>query len=86
MSFVQEVLRVDRRVDSGLPVHLPADVDLQAGVRRVRSRHCPPEVLLEPHVMLCAAAAAFVHFVLLIQLCPTFYNGEELQCVTNAEI
>merc|ERR1712210_38360 len=26
--------------------HLPADVDLQAGVRRVRPLHCPPQVLL----------------------------------------
>merc|ERR1712045_320632 len=25
---------------------LPADVDLQAGVRRVRPIHCPPQVLL----------------------------------------
>merc|ERR1719445_1616346 len=28
------------------PLHLPADVDLQAGVRRVRPSHCPPQVLL----------------------------------------
>merc|ERR1712060_287081 len=27
-------------------LHLPADVDLQAGVRRVRPIHCPPQVLL----------------------------------------
>merc|ERR1712080_495981 len=27
-------------------IHLPADVDLQAGVRRVRSIHRPPQVLL----------------------------------------
>ena len=27
-----EVLGVDRRLHPGLPVHLPADVDLQAGV------------------------------------------------------
>merc|ERR1712203_1264766 len=27
-------------------LHLPADVDLQAGVRRVRPLHCPPQVLL----------------------------------------
>lgn len=37
---------MDRRFDPGLPVHLPADVDLQAGVRRVRSRNRPPQVLL----------------------------------------
>merc|ERR1739842_266402 len=28
----EEVLRLDRRLHPGLPVHLPADVDLQAGV------------------------------------------------------
>merc|ERR1712217_431964 len=42
----EEVLRLDRRIHPGLPVHLPADVDLQAGVRRVRPRHRPPQVLL----------------------------------------
>ncbi len=30
-----------------LPLHLPADVDLQAGVRRVWPRHRPPQVLLK---------------------------------------
>merc|ERR1739842_248401 len=42
----EEVLRLDRRLHPGLPVHLPADVDLQAGVRRVRPLHRPQEVLL----------------------------------------
>merc|ERR1712080_266907 len=42
----EEVLRLDRRIHPGLPVHLPADVDHQAGVRRVRPIHCPPQVLL----------------------------------------
>merc|ERR1712098_491333 len=31
---------------SCFPLHLPADVDLQAGIRRVRPSHCPPQVLL----------------------------------------
>merc|ERR1712156_1129486 len=34
------------RSRSSLPLHLPADVDLQAGVRRVRPLHRPPQVLL----------------------------------------
>merc|ERR1711994_17913 len=34
------------RSRSSLPLHLPADVDLQAGVRRVRPLHRPQEVLL----------------------------------------
>merc|ERR1712105_472802 len=42
----EEVLRLDRRIHPGFPVHLPADVDHQAGVRRVRPLHGPPQVLL----------------------------------------
>ena len=41
-----QVLRLDRWIHPGLPVHLPADVDLQAGVRRERSFHRSPQVLL----------------------------------------
>merc|ERR1711890_115068 len=43
---------VSGRIHPGLPVHLPADVDHQAGVRRVRPIHCPPQVLLndEPYI------------------------------------
>merc|ERR1712078_839888 len=48
----EEVLRLDRRIHPGFPLHLPADVDLQAGVRRVRPRHRPPQVLLNYLVML----------------------------------
>merc|ERR1712157_3183 len=44
----EEVLRLDRRLHPGFPLHLPADVDLQAGVRRVRPIHRPPQVLLNP--------------------------------------
>merc|ERR1711953_231823 len=43
----EEVLRLDRRLHPGFPLHLPADVDLQAGVRRVRPLHCAQEVLLK---------------------------------------
>merc|ERR1712170_175491 len=42
----EKVLRMDRWLHPGLPLHLPADVDLQAGVRRVRPLHCPQKVLL----------------------------------------
>merc|ERR1712233_109498 len=44
----EEVLCLDRRIHPGLPVHLPADVDLQAGVRRVWPIHCAQEMLLIP--------------------------------------
>merc|ERR1712055_151840 len=46
----EEVLRMDRWLHPRLPVHLPADVDLQAGVRRVRTLHRPPQVLLNSTV------------------------------------
>merc|ERR1712133_283580 len=42
----EEVLRVDRWLHPGLPVHLPADVDLQAGIRRVWPWNRPQKVLL----------------------------------------
>merc|ERR1712037_636387 len=41
-----EVLGVDRRVDSLLVEHLPADVDFEGGVRRVGPDHRAQEVLL----------------------------------------
>merc|ERR1711874_585718 len=40
------LLRLDRRLHPGFPLHFPADVDLHAGVRRVRPLHRPPQVLL----------------------------------------
>ena len=42
-----KVLRLDRWFYSGLPLHLPADVDLQSGVRRERSFDRSPQVLLK---------------------------------------
>merc|ERR1712108_9053 len=44
----EEVLRLDRRIHPGLSLHLPADVDLQAGVRRVWPIHRAQEMLLIP--------------------------------------
>merc|ERR1712025_324459 len=43
-----QVLRLDRWFHPGLSVHLPVHVDHQGGVRRVRPRHRPPQVLLNP--------------------------------------
>merc|ERR1719188_573336 len=45
-STREEVLRLDRRIHPCFPLHLPADVDLQAGIRRVWPIHCPQKVLL----------------------------------------
>merc|ERR1711970_1171734 len=42
----EEVLRLDRRLHLGFPLHLPGDVDLQAGVRRGWPRNRPPQMLL----------------------------------------
>merc|ERR1712098_195991 len=41
-----QVLCVDRGVDPFVPVDVPADVDLEAGVRRERADDRPPQVLL----------------------------------------
>merc|ERR1712205_62282 len=41
-----QVLCVDRRVDFVVAVDVPADVDLEAGVRRERADDRPPQVLL----------------------------------------
>merc|ERR1712071_719369 len=41
-----QVLRLDRWFHSRFPLHLPADVDLKARVRRERSLDRPPQVLL----------------------------------------
>merc|ERR1711908_130708 len=41
-----QVLCLDRRVDSVVAVDVPADVDLEDGVRRVRADHRAPQVLL----------------------------------------
>merc|ERR1711973_259190 len=45
-STREKVLRLDRRIHPCFPLHLPADVHPQAGIRRVRPSHCPPQVLL----------------------------------------
>ena len=45
-SSREEILCLDRRIHPCFSVHLPADVDLQAGVWRIWSQHCPQEMLL----------------------------------------
>ncbi|XP_077377904.1 actin, cytoplasmic 1-like isoform X2 [Festucalex cinctus] len=46
-SSRKEILGVDRRFHSGLPRHLPEDVDHQAGLRRDGPLCRPPQVLLD---------------------------------------
>ena len=43
---------MDRRIHSSLSEHLPTDVDLEAGIRRVRPKHCPQEMLLTSQLKL----------------------------------
>uniref|UniRef100_A0A674MLP8 Actin alpha 2, smooth muscle n=1 Tax=Takifugu rubripes TaxID=31033 RepID=A0A674MLP8_TAKRU len=43
----EEVLGLDWWIHPGLLVHIPTDVDQQAGVRRSWTLHCSPQVLLE---------------------------------------
>merc|ERR1712182_76645 len=46
-----QVLGLDRRVDLVVAVDVPADVDLEDGVRRVRADHRAPQVLLSACAM-----------------------------------
>ena len=79
----EEVLRLDRRIHPGLPLHLPADVDLQAGVRRVRPIHCPPQVLLSQHSIItfcinlyCVHNTSYIHLagVAVLRRCTVVYS------------
>merc|ERR1712007_156494 len=54
-SSREEVLRLDRWLDPGFPLHLPVHVDLKGGVRRVRFLHRPQEVLLESYLIFSSA-------------------------------
>merc|ERR1712076_336432 len=45
-SSREEVLRLDRWIYPGLPVNLPADVDLKARILRVWTHYCPQKMLL----------------------------------------
>merc|ERR1711962_1399503 len=42
----EEILRLDRRIHLGIPLHLPTDVDQQTRIRRIWSINCPPKMLL----------------------------------------
>merc|ERR550532_1121308 len=56
-SSREEVLRLDRWLHPGFPLHLPVHVDLKGGVRRVRCLHRPQEVLLESYLILFVRSA-----------------------------
>ena len=43
-----QILGVDRRIDPGVAVDLPTDVDFETRVRRIRPIDRPPKMLLKP--------------------------------------
>merc|ERR1712166_124403 len=68
-----QVLSVDRRLHPLVALHLPADVDLQAGVRRVGPLDRAPQVLLDtccvlPRWSSAGRACLFTVIVLSISL------------------
>ncbi|CAL7935111.1 unnamed protein product [Xylocopa violacea] len=71
-SSREEVLRMDRRVHLGFSVHLPTDVDLQAGVRRVRPRHRSPQVLLSSYARSKLLLLLLLSILLLLHLFPKY--------------
>merc|ERR1711934_43192 len=56
-SSREEVLRLDRWLHPGFPLHLPVHVHLKGGVRRVRCPHRPQEVFLESYLILSVRSA-----------------------------
>merc|ERR1711951_177940 len=71
-SSREEILRLDRWLHLGFPLHLPGNVDLQARVRRGWSRHCPPQMLLSHSLIPQQAYVLVVYFYLLNLLFPLF--------------
>merc|ERR1712099_184590 len=64
----EEVLRLDRRIHPCFSFHLPADVDLQAGVRRVRPLHRAQEVLLRCFIVLFYCISTSCHQCIFLPL------------------
>ncbi len=46
-SSREKILRLDRWINFGFTLHIPANVDLQARIRRVWPIHCPQKMLLK---------------------------------------
>lgn len=59
---------MDRRIDSRIALHLPTDVDLEAGIRRIRTLHRPQEVLL---------SACVLHRIIIIPQIPEILRERE---------
>lgn len=61
---------MDRRFHLGLLVHLPADVDLEAGIRRVRTWNRPSQMFLSTSLALfiifTITTMYFIYYLLLL--------------------
>lgn len=83
----KEVLRMDRWFHLGLPVHLPTDVDLQAGIRRIRPWNRPPQMLLSTlHTIHLENLIHIICIVLLLHLfilyrCDRGCTAYRLNCI-----
>merc|ERR1711913_139955 len=64
------------------PLHLPGNVDLQAGVRRGWSRHCPPQMPLSHSLIPQQAYVLVVYFFLLNLMFPLFDKKKHI-CIQN---
>lgn len=70
---------MDRRLDLGIIVYFPTNVDLKGGIRRKRPRHCSPQMFLSSiriaytfhsHCMLCNLTITKI-------LTPTNYKNKQ---------
>merc|ERR1712080_454255 len=66
--------RLDRRIHPGFPLHLPADVDLQAGLRRVRPLHRAQEVLLNVIITTVIVQCICIRYVLYANMQTNTHN------------
>merc|ERR1712228_78786 len=76
-----EILRLDRWLHLGFSLYLPGNVDLQAGVRRVWSRHCPPQMLLS-HSLIPQQSYVFVVYFFLSNLLFPLFEKKRI-CIQN---
>lgn len=84
----------------GLTLHLPTDVDLETGIRWIRPRHCPPQMLLNaqwesenwgllrsnpPFAMYCICFILILYFKI-NYVCKYFYKNKNVARTTALDI
>merc|ERR1711911_508962 len=64
-SSREEILRLDRRLHLGFSLHLPGNVDLQAGIRRGWSRNRSSQMLLNSNTLffVCLIGNSYLKFI-----------------------